>query len=610
MTMLTAPVPAGRFARVARALLVAIAGVGVVTVGGSAIPDSETQHAPAAQRLAAIHAAAQRDGWGPQCALLRAAATRAYQSERLAAAEAWFHVFSWASLFALPETEFFPRWVDAINQAGVGHRNLQPVQPQPRPLAANASPGLQRWLVASTAFSAEFFFLLDPVDFVPQVLRILDELHRRDAARFNTHASLALAIAVVYDLPPPPIWPHGQVGTEALPRAWPAPADAFNWWIRQEQLGRTYHRLARLPAAELKFVIDATAPFAELEWAQQHASVPLNQLARAYSMIRYRNDRVTGSQFSWPGPTYRLADILAAGGICPDQAYFATQVGKARGVPTLFIYGAGNDGRHAWFGYLDGGRQWQLDAGRYAEQRYVTGQARDPQTWREFTDHELQFLSERFRELPSYRPSRVHAMFAADFLAAGNAPAAALAARKSVSFERRNAAGWEILIAAARQEGRDARTVESLLREAALAFQRHPDLEAQYLRRLAGSLRERGQLSEADAELRRIALKNRSGRSDIAAQQARDTVMRAASTQPLAEQIRVYNGVIDTQGRGAGTGFFDEVVVPFALHLMQLQRRAEAVQAIERARRTLRVEPNSQLEQEFAALLARVRGPK
>jgi len=438
----------------------------------------------------------------------------------------------------------------------------------------------------------------------------LNDLHRADPPRFRSHANLALAIAVVYDVPPPPAWPHGQVTAEALPRKFPAPLEAFAWWIKQDQAGRTLHKLARLTAAELKFVVDTPASLAELEWAQRTADFPLGQLAHAYTMVRYRQDRLANNTPIWPGPTYRLHEILAAGGICADQAYFATQVGKARAVPTLLFYGAGTDSRHAWFGFLDAGQKWRLDAGRYAEQRFVTGYARDPQTWRVFSDHELQFLSQRFRELPAFAQSRVQATFAAEYLALGKASAAGAAARRAVNFERRNQAAWETLVAAARQEGRDAKTVENLLREAALAFQLFPDLEAQYVNRVADSLRARGETSAAEAEVSRIARKNRSERRDLSVQQARDIVHRAMSTQPLAEQIDSYNTVIDRYGRGAGIGFFDEVVVGFAEHLLQLNQRGEALKAVERARRALKVEPNSQLASELEKLTKLVRESK
>ena len=574
----------------------------------SSISEAETLQPPTRQRLAAVHADARRDGWSPQVAMLRAAALLAYEREKPVAAEAWLDLYRWASLFGLSEAEFVPRWIEAINAAQVGHANMPTrFEQRQRPLGAALSPEMQAWLIGTPAFSAEFFALLSPLDFVPRVFEILNELHRADPLRFKSHANLALAIAVVYDVPPPPVWPHGQVSAAALPRHFPAAVDAFVWWIKQDQAGRTLHKLARLAAAELKFVVDTPASLAELEWAQSIADFPLSQLAHAYTMVRYRKDRVANNTAMWPGRTYRLHEILAAGGICADQAYFATQVGKARAVPTLLFYGAGNDGRHAWFGFLDAGQKWRLDAGRYAEQRFVTGYARDPQTWKILTDHELQFLSERFRELPSFGQSRAHANFAAEYLVLGKPIAAGGAARKAVNFERRNQAAWETLIAAARREGRDGRTIENLLREAALAFQRYPDLEAQYVNRVADSLRARGETSAAEAEVRHIALKNKSERRDLSVQQARDIVRRAMATQPLAGQIRSYNTVIDTYGRGAGIGFFDEIVVGFAEHLGQLNQKAEAIKAVERARRALKVEPNSQLASEFERLAQLVR---
>jgi hypothetical protein len=450
------------------------------------------------------------------------------------------------------------------------------------------------------AFSNEFFSVLTPVDYLPNVFQILNDLHQRDAVRFKKYASLALALAVVYDVPPPPDWPHGQVSVTALARKLPPAHEAFAWWTHQDEIGRTFHRLARLGADELKFVVDAAAPFAELEWASKISDYPLNQLAKVYTMVRYRNDRLTGDRPVWPGRTYKLHEILGVGGICVDQTYFATEVGKSRGVPTLFFHGAGKDGRHAWFGYLDGDNRWQLDAGRYAEQRFVTGFARDPQTWGEFSDHELKFLSERFRTLSSYRQSRIHAEFAADFLAMGEFDAAATAARKAVNFERRNEEGWETLIAAAQKSGRDAKTAESVMREAIIAFPKHPDLEVAYSNRLIASLRARGQISEADAEVKRIALKNQDKRSDISVAQARDLLQRALATQPLPAQISAYHSVLETYGRGAGIGFFDQIVVGFVEHLLNLKQPAEAARALERARQTLKVEPDSQLEREFA----------
>lgn len=575
------------------------------------IPEAEALQPPTPARLAAVAAAAKQDGWGPQQADLRAAARLAYERDKLAAAEAWNHVRRWAELFAQTEAEFVPKWIAAVTAAQVGHPNMATrYATRPVPLGDALSPELKLWLLGQTELSGEFHALHASVDYLPRSFEILQELFARDAAAFRKYPALAIAIALVYDVPPPPIWPHAQVTAEALPRRFPAPAAAFAWWTKQEQLGKTYHRLARLGPDELKFLVDVAAPFSELEWAQLVSNHPLGQLAGAYTMVRYRNDRLANRTPIWPGSSYMLAEIMAAGGICADQAYFATQVGKARGVPTLLFTGAGNDGRHAWFGYLGADGKWKMDAGRYAEQRFVTGFARDPQTWREISDHELAFLGERFRDLPSFRQSRVHVAFANDFLATGQDRAAGVAARKAVNYERRNREGWEILLAAARREGRDAKAIEGLLREAATAFARYPDLEAHYGKRLAESLRARGETSLADAELQRLAAKNRAGRSDLNVEQARDAVRRAIATQPLAQQIHVYNQTLDTLGRGAGVAFFDQVVAGFVEHLVRLGRRPEAQQALDRARRTLRVEPKSQLASDFEILGKTVREAK
>jgi hypothetical protein len=368
--------------------------------------------------------------------------------------------------------------------------------------------------------------------------------------------------------------------------------------------------LTRLPAEDLKFVVDAAAPFDQLGWAQKNTGYSLAQLDRVYSTIRYRHDRIAENRPIWPGAVYSLPVILREGGICVDQAYFASETGKARGVPTLLFGGAGGDGRHAWFGYLDGAQKWQLDAGRGKEQLFVTGLAIDPQTWRQISDHELKFLSERFRSLPPYRQSQVHASFAADYLGTGAHAAAARAARAAVSAERKNLGAWETLFVAEAALGRTARQREATLREAAIAFQAYPDLEAAFVNRVSASLRARGETSAAEADESAIARKNQAKRGDLSTQQARERLRRSQAADKLPVQIQTFNAVLDGLGRGAGIGFFDEVVAPFVDHLVQAGEKAAAERAIQRARQTLKVEPNSQLDGEMTALLKKVTAKK
>ncbi len=572
------------------------------------IPDIEALQPPTAQRLDDLCHTAADSGWAALAPGLRETAFRAYRADRTVAAEAWLNVYRWAALLGEPEARFIPRWIQAVRRTGVAHANMpRNFTPRDKPLGDWLPRDIQAKLIANAAFSEEFFATLSPVDFVPQVLQVLDKLYRSDPKDFDDYASLALAIAVVYDLPPPPDWPHGQVSPAALPRRLPRPEATFEFFVKEDQAGRTYQRLKHLGADELKFVVDVTASFDDLEWAQKVVDYPLSHFAVTYSMVRYRLDRALNDVPMWPEAVYTLPEILRQGGICVDQAYFACQVGKARGVPTLLFRGEGRDGRHAWFGYLDGAQKWQLDAGRYAEQRFVTGFARDPQTWAELSDHDLQFLSERFRSLPSYRQSRVHAAFAAEYLAQGDAVAAVRAARRATGYERRNLQAWEILGAALKLQGADPKTREAALREAILALQHYPDLEVHFTRELVASLRARGETSAADFAERELAHKFQGERVDLSIQQAAQILSRSFASPSVPEQVKAYHTVMESFGRGAGMAFFDKIVVVFAEHLMQLGQNTEAVRAVELARQALKVEPDSQLDAELKGLAERVK---
>ena len=572
------------------------------------IAQSEWADPPTRARLASLIDYAGREGWASLTAPLRAAALGAYGRGRLPAAEVWFDDYRWSSLFSESQGRCVADWIRAVKEKGVAYDALSGKYPQGKePLGALVSSETQAWLLGHPAFSREFFALLSSVDYLPAVLRTLDEIRFREPARFARYASLALAVAVVYDVPPPPWWPHAQVSAEALPRRLPAPFAAFSWFCGEDEAGRTLHALDLLTAEELKFVVDAAAPFAELTWSQLVVQYRLDHFDRTYFIPKYRMDRVLSGAAVWTGQPYTLQSILAQGGICVDQAYFASEAGKARGIPTLLFSGAGRDSRHAWFGYLDENRHWRYDAGRLAEQRFVTGRARDPQTWLEISDHELQFLSERFHLLPSYAQSHVHAEFAADLLGAGDAAGADRAARSAVNYEPRNLVGWEMLLAANARAGMPAAAQEGVMREAARAFHKYPDLELGFLTRVEASLRARGEGSVADYEERSRASRLHGDRSDLSVQEARDILLRSLASDPPEAQGRTYESLLKSFGAGSGVAFFDQVVVVFAEHLAQAGDRVGAERVVVEARSTLRAGAGSQLDHDFDALIARIR---
>ncbi len=575
----------------------------------NAIPAGELAVPPEKARIQAVAAAARVDGWSAEAPILTRAAFDAYRTGNLQAARGWLAVARWAGILGEHETVAVPAWIRALESAGLAHANLPRTYTIRKGVALSArlSPSAQVALAEDPLFLDAFFGQLSPYDYLPKVLAILGRLHDADPATFAAYHSLAIAIALVYDTPPPPYWPHAQIGAAMPVRALPDPLAAFRFFVEQDRAGRCYQPLRQLGPEELKFVVDVAASFEELRWSQTIVDVPLDRFDQVYSMIRYRVDRLRNGNAVWPGPHYTLPLILGAGGICVDQAYFACEAGKARGVPTLLFMGAGLDGRHAWFGYLDQHRQWRLDAGRYAEQRLVTGAAIDPQTWGWLTDHDLRFLSERFQHLETTRRSRIHSDFARAFLQAGDLVLANQAAEDAIRAESRNLEAWELLLAVSRRRGDTPTATETILRRALLAFRHYPDLEARFTDALVASLRSRGETSMADFEQAEFIRTYGGRRGDLAIREAAQRLALGFGRFDLASQIGAYNRIIDRYAGEGGAVLFDSVVRVFVEHLIQLGQPQAALKALDRARTAMKIETDSPLGKDFDALAKRIR---
>jgi tetratricopeptide (TPR) repeat protein len=191
-------------------------------------------------------------------------------------------------------------------------------------------------------------------------------------------------------------------------------------------------------------------------------------------------------------------------------------------------------------------------------------------------------------------------LFAKLYLRLGRTKEAAAAARKAIICERRNLEAWETLLAA--DADADFQIRESLLREAAEAFQHYPDLNARFLRALAASLRSRGEATEAEAEDRAIARKNQTGRTDLTVEQAAAAISQVLENTPLSEQLRVYKQTLQRYGKGAGMDFYDRVVRPFVHRLASQGNASEAKSALAQARLVLRPDHDSQLDREMTEL--------
>ena len=587
-----------------RLLMVTLAGIisGTVCLNGSAL-DSVMPYGVGIQRIVEE---GEASGWTKVALFARYRALSAYENHE-EYAESWYYLYRWARRFATDGPEFIERWVEAVQKGGVGHGNMATSYEVGRtPLGDLMPGGLKAFLLSDIDLSREFFSLYSSYDNLIEAFGILAALYEKFPGHFQKYARLAIALTLVYDVPPPPGWPHFQVSSATLARGLPEPAEAFDYWVRLNESRQTPYDLSLLSAGRLIFLVDTPAGFDEMHWARTAVVRSMEKFAEVYDMVHYRQDRVGAGQFIWPGQDYALKSIFEEGGICVDQAYFAAQVGKAHGVPTLIFRGAGLDGRHAWFGFMPEMDSWEFDGGRQGETRYVTGYAFDPQTWRNISDHELAFLSEGFHESYYYEKSVFHSNFAAEYLELHAPELAIEAAERALKYESRNGMAWEAVLIATEETSDDPRSYETVLRRAAWAFRRYPDLEAAYRNRVSESLADRGNLSLARRERDIVATKNRADRTDLSITQAVETLRLSMSQDPLSGQLRTFRVIILQMGKNGGMDLFDRIVRPFVAHLLKGGHERDAHRMALFARDQIVTSDGSMLSRELANLVARI----
>ena len=481
---------------------------------------------------------------------------------------------------------------------------LPPGIPDPKdaPVADRFAPEVLASWVENPDFSDLLFSTITPADYAPGVLWNLKEIQTAHPEAFKEYPALALAIAVVYDSKIPGHWPHHQVDRALVPIAEISPAAWFQRWVEANESKSLMSDLKLMKPGHLKFVVDAPISESEYTWAIKNARFPRSDFGRAFSAVKYHYSRISNQNFVWSSGDYTLANILDRGGICVDQAYFAMVAGKARGIPTLYFTGQGADGGHAWFGYLKSGDRWEMDAGRYENQNYAVGNAFDPQNWRPISDHELNSLAEGFREKAPFTAARDDLLLAGLFEERGNQALAAKAYESAVSVCPQYPEAW-----AERGDflGRSKATssIQKTFHEAALKqFQNQRDLRVRHQQALVRIARAEGDSATADAIERQIVSQNRRLRSDLSVNAGAKRLMTLLEESKIDDAFAEYRRLLGSLKETGGGNFFYDIVMPFAEVLVEEGQSPRAVDAISLAKKALRPESGSILDQEFDKL--------
>lgn len=512
-------------------------------------------------------------------------------STGVTAYKSWLLLWKWANLLSQPEQPY-----------GTKPQENTSSSTETRTNADVLDPAVVRAWISDEALGTMLFATLSPDDNATQVLKNLQEIYQSNAAKFREYQAVALALAVVYDEPLPPYWPHHQVTQSLIPITNQTVAERFAYWTGANDGKDLLLDIRKLNAGQLKFLVDSPIDPAEFAWARKRVRLSRSEMPKAFSMIRYDRERLLGQQYSWTEGPYTLEEIYSKGGICVDQAYFASMVGKARGLPTLYFSGQGVDGGHAWFGYMKMDDKWELDCGRYENQNYATGEALDPQTWTPISDHELQFLAKRFRDTPLFAASQDDILFAELFLAAGQNDRAFRAADSAVSVCPENPDAWNEKTKVLEKTQASLPVRRTHLEAAIKQFTNYRDLRVDYQLALAKVAREQGDTAAADALERQAQYQNKNKRSDLSVSIAAGRLSTLVEQKQFDEAFKEYKKQLTSLGKTGGGNFFYDIVAPFAMALKEAGDTAKAESAVSMARKALRPETGGILDVDMTQL--------
>ncbi len=274
--------------------------------------------------------------------------------------------------------------ISAFRQAAFVRRMIFQLQP----LEADQRRDLLDYLGKHDELAHTLVFAVRNGDNVKGVYELLDQLRSQRAQQVEEFPELTAALCVVRDVPL-----VRRLNENTVQAA--EPIDVFDFYVQHER--QMFFGLRNVPVDLLIYVVDSTASIDEMNWALRKYAGTAN-VGKLFFDISYDYASFEGTaKKKVTEEGYSLPNILKYGGVCIDQAYFATSVGKAIGVPSTICTGADAEAGHAWVGFLQSqGRRaaWNFNSGRYESFQGLRGNVADPQTGKRIADSYVSLLGE------------------------------------------------------------------------------------------------------------------------------------------------------------------------------------------------------------------------
>jgi hypothetical protein len=211
-----------------------------------------------------------------------------------------------------------------------------------------------------------------------RILGLMNELRKEFGARLDAYPHLATAFAVVYGSSKGKTVRDPFVAFTAKERPVPTMIESCRYYLDHEKDMKMSLRTTPWPM--LAYVVDNDLPIDERVWAlNRYGAKPPAAYGKIYYELEYDYDKREGKPKIGDRPM-TLQNLLTYGGVCAEQAYYASRVLKSMGVPALYDVGAGERGGHAWLAWV--GRDTKgvdlLFSGRFDYDKYYTGAVYDP----------------------------------------------------------------------------------------------------------------------------------------------------------------------------------------------------------------------------------------
>ena len=329
---------------------------------------------------------------------------------------------------------------------------------------------------------------VQPEDDAAGVFRVLYLLKTKGGVRKPAFANLMVAFAIVYDKEVKEADLEGDGGKIV---------ERFRYYV--DNATEFHDNPKSIPYFMLKYVVDNDVTAEERDWVLERYGRAIT-VVRLYSSVPYDTklfqDGESKDRTKLEEKGHTLKNIKKYGGLCGDQAHFATRVSKSLCIPAATF--DGRDSRtgtaHTWASAArktgDGWR-W-MDGGRFGGTMvYTVGESKDPQTGEAISDRDCWLQTQLSRVNVVRRLRSRFCLTSAILLEKNeNIKRAAVYLRLAVQVNPYNIDAWMMIARFCSEKKLNATAIWSFYEQMVERFKEYPQFTKDILEQLRGLIPE------------------------------------------------------------------------------------------------------------------------